>query len=168
MKLRNLLMQIAVLFALTLLLAAPNLHAQAWQSTSNYLTLPFTTVTAGAQSNVLLNVAAGGYTAGSTFIRKNPGAPLTIQASFTCATNAIIQTGLYYQLSADGINFTTTSGGGLWQIIPAGSSGTNIVAITNVPASAIPAGVRAIRFGAGTNGSAANLTGLSVLLYEPK
>jgi len=169
-NIRNLLSLLLIICTLAIVLHPPALSAQSVLNNLRTLSSPWTTVTAGAQSNVFGNVPGAPYTASVALTNRNPSQPLAFTLTYNCATSSLSgQLGQYIQLSTDGTNFTTgPSGGGLWLIVPSGSMATNGVYTTNVPAAFVPAGIRAFRSGATTNGANTSITGLGVQVSDAK
>lgn len=117
--------------------------------------LPWTTVSAGGQSNIAFQAASSTHTAGTAVQIKNPPNGIDITLVGSMATNATPQIGVGFQTSPNNTNWSQNL---LWMIIPGNlSNPTNITRSTNF-SQAVLGNSQYFRIGSTTNGPGTALT----------
>ena len=152
---------LALASLLTALLAAPP-EAAAQTMRTNDVPLPFASITAAANSNILTFANSGGYAAAAAIPIQAPALGITFYWQFSCATVTLANASVVLQGSADNTVWPTQPGGAGCFTISTGASAasannTNVVVATNLTQAQIGP-YRYFRVAGGTNGNAANIT----------
>lgn len=140
-----------------------------------YKTQSISSFSALSAANNTNNLAFDNATGGTAFtawrLPRKLTDGLTLSHSFTCATVTLASVTFVYQGSVDGSNFHNIPGSALVAHIPASAASannTNVVYTTNFSQAALQ-GWNYFRLAGGTNGNAADITGVTVTAgyWEP-
>lgn len=147
---------------------SPGINKSAPALRTNDVPLPWTTVTAAANSNVLGYGNSSAYSPAAA-VRLPYQQPMSIWVSFQCATVTLANVALVLQTSPDSNTWENVAGRTI--VLNTGASAasannTNVVLGTNLTAAQLSGG-NWMRIASTTNGNAANLTSLRVQFANP-